>query len=88
MVPLSQPKNASLSNKPFPQKVDGSVDEVVGYRYGCYAENELSKLSDWEPNNIRDRGLALLAFMEKRWNIQFGTLDQKLKMLSVEFLNS
>lgn len=88
LVPLSQPKNASLSNKPFHQKLDGSVDEIIGYRYGCYAENELSKFADWEPKNIRDRGLGLLAFMEKRWSLQFGPPEQKLKMLSVEFLSS
>jgi hypothetical protein len=46
LLPLSKPKNSSLSNKPFPEKVDGRGDPVVGYRYGCYAENEVASCSE------------------------------------------
>lgn len=86
LVPLSQPKNSSLSNKPFPEKVEGKKDVVIGFRYGCYAENELAKESDWTPQHIRERGLKLLAFMEKRWALQLGDEKEKVTMLNLDFL--
>ena len=60
LLPLSKPKNSSLSNKPFPGKVDSKGDPVVGYRYGCYAENEVAKATDWTTQEILKRGMALL----------------------------
>lgn len=86
LVPLSQPKNSSLSNRPFPEKVEGKRDVVVGFRYGCYAENEVAKEPDWTPDRIKTRGLKLLAFMEKRWSLHFGTEGEKLDMLNLDFL--
>jgi hypothetical protein len=86
LLPLSTPKNASLSNKPFPDKVDGKKDHVVGYRYGCYAENEVSKVADWTPNEIFERGMRLLDFMELRWGITLGDQDKKTQMLGLKFL--
>jgi len=86
LMPLSKRKNSSLSNKPFPEKVDGKVDPVVGFRYGCYAENEVSTLQDWNPQEILKRGLSMLSFMEQRWNIDFGGETQKKIMLGLEFM--
>jgi len=86
LVPLSQPKNASLSNRPFPDKVEGKKDSIVGFRYGCYAENEVSKESEWTPGRIKRRGLKLLEFMEKRWSINLGTASDKVEMLNLDFL--
>jgi hypothetical protein len=86
LLPLSRAKNSSLSNKPFPNKVDENNTEAVGYRYGCYAENEITKYSDWTPKDILDRGLKLLSFMEKRWGLDFGDEKTKITMLGVEFL--
>lgn len=88
LLPLSKPKNSSLSNKPFPDKIEGDKDRnVIGYRYGCYAENEVTKYAEWTPNSILERGLKLIDFMEKRWGIDFGGNDQKIKMLGLSFLN-
>jgi hypothetical protein len=86
LLPLSQPKNSSLSNKPFPDKVEGRREAVIGYRYGCYAENEVSKEDEWTPDHIRQRGLKLLAFLEKRWGVTLGSEEDKVEMLGLEFL--
>lgn len=87
LLPLSKPKNSSLSNNPFPDKVDGKKDPVVGYRYGSYAENEISKEKEWTPTHILQRGLSMLEFMERRWNIQLGSEKNKKEMLGLEFMN-
>jgi Protein of unknown function (DUF1524) len=86
LLPLSKPKNSSLSNRPFPKKVDGKGDPVVGYRYGCYAENEVASYAEWTPKMILRRGLTLLSFMEKRWILDFGDEKQKKLMFGLDFV--
>lgn len=86
LLPLSKPKNSSLSNRPFPEKVDGKGDPVVGYRYGCYAENEVSKARDWTPQEILERGMTMLSFMEKRWGLELGDDHKRKLMLGLDFL--
>jgi len=87
LLPLSKPKNSSLSNNPFPDKVDGKKDPVVGYRYGSYAENEVAKEKEWTPGQILSRGLIMLDFMERRWGLQLGAENQKIMMLGLDFMN-
>ncbi len=86
LVPLSQPKNSSLSNKPFPDKVEGKKEAVIGFRFGCYAENEIAKFDEWTPDAIRSRGIKLLRFLERRWSISLGTEEELVHMLNLEFL--
>jgi hypothetical protein len=86
LLPLSKPKNSSLSNKAFPEKVDGRDEPVVGYRYGCYAENEVPSCPEWTPREILRRGLKLLSFMEKRWGLDIGDEKQKKLMLGLDFV--
>ncbi|NTU74063.1 HNH endonuclease [Candidatus Roizmanbacteria bacterium] len=86
LLPLSKPKNSSLSNKPFPDKVDGKQDPAVGYRYGCYAENDVAKEKEWTPEAIFQRGLRMLDFMERRWDIEIGDEKQKKTMLGLDFM--
>ncbi len=86
LLPLSKPKNSSLSNNPFPEKVDGKKNHVVGYRYGSYAENEVGKEEEWTPVHILRRGQAMLDFMEQRWGIQLGSEMDKKKMLGLDFM--
>jgi len=66
--------------------VDGKRDPVVGYRYGCYAENEVAKAKDWTPQEILKRGMAMLDFMEKRWGLELGDDSQKKLMLGLDFM--
>jgi hypothetical protein len=87
LLPLSKPKNSSLSNRPFPEKVDGKKDHVVGYRYGSYAENEVAKESEWTPAHILRHGLAMLDYMERRWGIELGSGADKKRMLGLDFMS-
>ena len=86
LLPLSKPKNSSLSNKPFPDKIIGIKDEIVGYRFGSYAENEVAGEEEWTPLRILDRGIRMLDFMEKRWGIDIGNERSKIELLGLSFV--
>ena len=88
LLPLSRPKNASLSNRPFLEKSIGKEDSVVSYCYGSYAENEVAQSTDWTPDHILERGLKLLSFMEKRWEIDLGGEQEKLAILGILFIRN
>ena len=66
--------------------MDGKGDPVVGYRYGCYAENEVAKVTDWTRQAILERGVTMLDFMEKRWGLELGDDHQRKLMLGLDFL--
>ena len=77
---LSSAINSSLQNDTFAEKkkpkakADGTKLRN-GYSDGSHSEIEVCNSDDWGPSEIRERGIRLLKFMEKRWNIQF-TDDQ------------
>ena len=85
LVPLSKPKNSSFSNKCFTEKKRGN-DSCVGFAYGSFSENEIAEYADWTATEIMKRGLKLLRFMEARWDLDFGTIEEKLKFLNLEFV--
>ncbi len=85
LLPLSKPKNSSLQNKPFNEKV-GMPSSKVGYRYGSFSENEITEYKDWTAISILDRGINLLEFVEKRWSIKIGDRTKKIEYLGLEFL--
>lgn len=85
LLPLSRKKNSSFQNKCFIDKVSND-DNTVGYRYGCYAENEITKFDKWTSVEILNRGLLLIDFLEKRWELKIGSEQEKLKFLGLEFL--
>lgn len=39
----------------------------------------------WSKEQITERGLEMLSFMEKRWNVNLGSLDDKIKLLFLDF---
>src|SRR6056297_153262 len=80
LVPLSRAKNSSFQNKCFDDK-KGSAKNKIGFRYGSYAENEIATKRDWTAEEIADRGLSLLDFMEGRWELTIGDRGRKLRML-------
>lgn len=85
LLALARPKNSSLGNKPFPEKL-GSENNKVGYRYGSYSENEVALKSEWNADEILKRGLELLDFMEKRWKFSIGDTNQKTRALGLAFM--
>lgn len=85
LLALSTPKNASLGNRPFPEKL-GRPDSTVGYRFGSFSENEVATFQDWTPEAIVDRGMKMLSFMEIRWRLVIGDRNQKLRALGLSNL--
>ena len=95
MLPLSLSVNIKLQNDDFPDKKDTKKDEngqVIrsGYNNGSYSELEVADLGkddEWTPEKIKDRGLALLRFMEARWHLNMGSESKKLSLLHLSFLD-
>lgn len=85
LLALSRPKNASLSNKPFPSKRDGDGSHP-GYRMGSYSEIEVAENADWTPQAILERGLKLLSFLEQRWSLRIGDRPAQVEALRLSFL--
>lgn len=83
---LSSAINASLQNDSFTAKkrpklrADGSKARN-GYSDGSHSEIEVAEESAWGPDQIRGRGLKLLRFMEKRWDIAFAGEEAMLRLL-------
>lgn len=85
LLPVSHAKNASLSNKPFEEK-KGSESNQVGYRYGCLSEIQVSACTEWTAKEILKRGIYLLSFLEKRWNVKIGDASKKTDVLGLKFV--
>jgi len=85
LLPLAKPRNSSLGNKPFPDKLGDDILKV-GYRYGSYSENEVALRPEWNATEILERGIRLLDFLEKRWELPIGDRTQKAKALGLHFL--
>lgn len=85
LLPLSRPKNSSFQNKCFVDK-KGDASNKIGYRYGSLSEIEVANQEDWTAKEILERGLKLLEFMERRWNLKLGNKKDKVKLLNLEFV--
>jgi len=92
LLPLSSSVNSSLQNDDFPDKKnlkhnkDGKVSRN-GYSNGSYSELEVADKDKWTNIEIKERGLHLLAFMEVRWKINFGSEENKLEILHLNFID-
>jgi uncharacterized protein with ParB-like and HNH nuclease domain len=91
LLPLSSSINSSLQNFDFPDKKAITRDSLgnvkrSGYLYGTYSEVEVAEKDDWTAAEILERGLRLLTFMEKRWDISLGSRANKLDLLHLTFL--
>ena len=72
----SQSINSALQNDSFALKKHAKENAEGkkirnGYADGSHSEIEVSGHDRWGPDQIRDRGLKLLRFMEDRWDFQF-----------------
>lgn len=85
LLPLSRAKNSSFSNKCFDDKISNDKNSI-GYRYGCYAENEITEYDKWTSIEILERGMNLLRFLEDRWDIKIGNDKEKISFLNLEFV--
>lgn len=80
LLPLSQSINSSLQNDSFDDKKYITDRRPRAYENGCYSEMEVAKYNEWNYDSIKDRGLKMLDFLEKRWRVKFKEGD-KLKVL-------
>lgn len=86
LLALSRGKNSSLQDFCYKKKrKDDNGD--FGYFNGSFSEIEISEnYLDWGENEILERGLKLLQFMEERWGISLGDNKEKIEILNLQFL--
>ncbi len=75
LVPLSMSINSSLQNDSFPEKKKARTNDRgekirQGYVDGSHSEIEVAAFEEWGPQQIKERGLKLMHFMERRWNLK------------------
>ena len=85
---LSSAINASLQNDSFwekkkPKYRDDGIKLRNGYADGSHSEIEVSECEEWGPDEIRERGIRLLKFMEKRWDIRFANDQAREELLFI-----
>lgn len=86
---LLQPsKNSSLRNNCFDFKKKHEKDngERAGYFNGSYSEIDVCNYDKWTAEEIYERGIKMLDFLEKRWNIDISEweIDKKSLLTSVQ----
>jgi hypothetical protein len=86
---LSQAINSSLQNDSFedkkkPKFSSSGVKLRNGYSDGSHSEIEVAQHGSWGAEQIKNRGTALLKFMESRWHFRFKNDDDRERLL---FLN-
>ena len=85
---LSSAINSSLQNDAFAEKKKPRYDRGGsklrnGYADGSHSEIEVSRCEDWGPDEIRERGIRLIRFMEKRWDIRFADDRARERLLFI-----
>ena len=86
---LAQSKNSELQNFCFSYKVKhkNKNGNDTGFFNGSYSEINVSNYSTWTATEIIKRGEEMLAFMEKRWGIDFEEWEiEKEKVLYISDL--
>jgi hypothetical protein len=83
---LSQAINSSLQNDSFehkkkPKFSSSGVKLRNGYSDGSHSEIEVAQNASWGPAQIKDRGISLLKFMERRWNFRFKDNESRERLL-------
>lgn len=64
-------QNDSFVNKKCPRTDSEGVKIRNGYADGSHSEIEVSTYDSWGPDEVFERGVQLLEFMEKRWKFKF-----------------
>lgn len=85
LVAVSVAKNASLSRSSFGAKKKGT-DKIPGFSQGSFSELRIAQSEDWNAKAILDRGIELLEFIEKRWQVKLGDRATKVQLLKLGFL--
>ena len=85
LLVLSMSINASLQNDAFGEKKEPKFDVQGkkirnGYSDGSHSEIEVAANPAWGPQEIRNRSLGLMRFMEERWRFRLTDSD-RVKLL-------
>lgn len=87
---LSVPKNSHLQNKCFEYKKRhqsvSNPSEFKGYFNGSHSEIEVNAYNMWTAKEILERGIKMLNFLERRWEVKLGNFEAKKKILFLDFL--
>ena len=79
LLPLRTSINSSLQNDSFDKKKQKYIN-------GGYSEVEVSQNYTWGAQEIYERGMKMLCFMAKRWNLKFESQQQMEELLHVDFI--
>lgn len=87
---LSLSINSSLQNDSFDAKKKvklNTAGEKIrnGYADGTHSEIKVSQSDEWGPEQIKERGVCLLKFMETRWGFRFKNDDVLQELLFLNF---
>lgn len=91
LVLLARSKNSQLQNKPFDCKKrhKDKHGNDIGFFNGSYSEIDVAQKENWTPNEIYNRGKELIAFLGKRWEIDFEVWGfDEAKLLQLDFLQN
>lgn len=86
LLPLSSSKNSSMQNDSFQDKKSPLNRTHKGYTDGSHSEIEVASYAHWDADAILHRGLKLLEFMERRWDFEFASDEQKKEILFLDFM--
>lgn len=102
ILPLASRINSQMQNYSFERKKEGITIYITnedgtkeedkkksrrGYKEGSYSEQEVAKNKKWGPDEIKNRGLTLIEFIENEWQFKFKNEEDKLIFLGLEFMN-
>lgn len=85
LLPLSLSINIKLQNYSFDDKKYGK-DRNRGYNNGSHSEMEVAKSDEWTPEEILNRGLKMIDFMEKQYDFIVPNRAERIKMLGLDFM--
>ena len=90
---LSSAINSALQNDAFADKKKPKYTHDGrklrnGYADGSHSEIEVSRCEDWGPDEIRERGIRLIRFVEERWDIRFADDEAREKLLFIGSVDS
>lgn len=79
LLPLANDINKALQADSFEKK-------KIRYKIGSYSENEVASYNDWTSEEILNRGMKIISFMEERWDFKFHNKYDKYVFLGLEFM--
>jgi uncharacterized protein DUF262/uncharacterized protein DUF1524 len=86
---LSQAINSSLQNDSFedkkmPKFSTSGIKLRNGYADGSHSEIEVAQSESWGPEQLKDRAIKLLKFMETRWEFRFKDDGDRERLLFLD----